>query len=106
MVHWPCILKLHGDDELIFLNAVADLEAECESLIWSADDRVVDSAGFSYSLQKAESGNTTLKLRDQRLSVDEVTMLIQSHEFSLAEVCLTKIRFLSIEEAIRSLSYS
>ncbi|GIB20483.1 Hypothetical protein VCSRO90_3786 [Vibrio cholerae] len=29
MVNWPCILKLDGDDELVYLSSEADLNCEC-----------------------------------------------------------------------------
>ncbi|TOK94457.1 DUF4144 domain-containing protein, partial [Vibrio parahaemolyticus] len=31
MVTWPCLLKLDGDDELIYLRSHADLDSECEA---------------------------------------------------------------------------
>ncbi|MFA0125750.1 DUF4144 family protein, partial [Vibrio sp. 10N.261.48.A2] len=38
-------------------------------------------------------------------SVESVTKLIRNHEFQKAEVCLMKIHFLTIEEAIQSLAF-
>ncbi len=35
MVNWPCILKLDGDDELVYLDFEADLNCECVDLIVS-----------------------------------------------------------------------
>ncbi|HDZ9493052.1 TPA: hypothetical protein RU359_003602, partial [Vibrio cholerae] len=35
MVNWPCILKLDGDDELVYLRSEADLNCECVDLIVS-----------------------------------------------------------------------
>ncbi|EOG7733492.1 DUF4144 family protein, partial [Vibrio cholerae] len=50
MVNWPCILKLDGDDELVYLGSEADLNCECVDLIVSPSDRVIDSEGFVYSI--------------------------------------------------------
>ncbi|MDW3060416.1 DUF4144 family protein, partial [Vibrio sp. 1978] len=40
MVNWPCILKLDGDDELVYLSSEADLKCECVDLIVGSRDRV------------------------------------------------------------------
>jgi hypothetical protein len=102
MVFWPCLLKLTGDDELIYLKDNTDFISECRELIFSDDDLVIDSQGCSYFIQP-----TPLKLvNNERLfSTQEVTDLIREHEFSKAQVCLTKIYFTSIAEAVKSLDY-
>ncbi|EPP4298052.1 DUF4144 family protein, partial [Vibrio navarrensis] len=38
-----------------------------------------------------------------QISAEEASRLIQRHEFSLAEVCLTKIQFETIAEAFNCL---
>ena len=50
-VCWPCLLKLDGDDELIYLRSHAELDSECEALIWGPDDYVIDSNGNTFGLQ-------------------------------------------------------
>ncbi|EJL6984007.1 DUF4144 domain-containing protein [Vibrio cholerae] len=102
MVNWPCILKLDGDDELVYLGSEADLNCECVDLIVSPSDRVIDSEGFVYSIVSNDSavsliGNST------QISAEEASRLIQRHEFCLAEVCLTKIQFGTIAEAFNCL---
>lgn len=42
-VCWPCLLKLDGDDELIYTHSQSDLDSECEALIFGQDDYVIDS---------------------------------------------------------------
>ncbi|WP_318438176.1 DUF4144 domain-containing protein [Photobacterium leiognathi] len=105
MVNWPCILKLDGDDELIYLDSEQQLLSECEDLIFSQDDYVIDSQGFSYSIS---INNASAKLinNNTQLAVEEVTALIQAHEFSFAEVCLIKIQFVSVSDAIHALKPS
>lgn len=55
MVTWPCLLKLDGDDELIYLRSQADLDSECEALILGPDDHVIDSNGNTFGC------NTTIR---------------------------------------------
>ena len=102
MVSWPCLLKLEGDDELIYLNTKQDLITECTELIFSDDDYVIDSSGVSYII-KLSLGKLTLANNQSLFNLEQVTDLIRSHEFNKAEVCLTKIYFETILQAIQSL---
>jgi len=101
MISWPCILKLSGDDELIYLGSEQELISECRELIFSDDDHVIDSAGASYLI----SEKITLIKTNRIITVGEVTQLIRANEFKKAELCLTKIYFLTISDAINSLVY-
>ncbi|MDE1233311.1 DUF4144 family protein [Vibrio aestuarianus] len=103
MISWPCIFKLDGDSELMYLGSEALLKTELDDLIWDYSDRLIDSEGCCYVV-KAEGDNYVFEPEGVQLSLFAVTQLIQEHEFSKAEVCLTKIQFSSIEEAIRALS--
>ncbi|WP_038176352.1 DUF4144 family protein [Vibrio pacinii] len=103
MISWPCIFKLDGDSELMYLGSEDLLKTELDDLIWDTSDRLIDSEGYCYVV-KSEGDSYVIESEDFQLSLFEVTQLIQEHEFSKAEVCLTKIQFSSIEEAIRSLS--
>lgn len=108
MICWPCLLKLEGEHELIYLAYESEFIAECEELIVSDDDYVVDSNGLSYLLKFSnKSNNSCVQLVDaeRQLSKQEVTLLIREHEFSKANVCLTKIEFLTISCAVHSLVY-
>ena len=101
MISWPCALKLYGDDELIYLASNSAFMSECEELILTPQDHLIDSIGFTYSISE------TLQLvsRSLKLSVDDVTNLIKASEFKKAELCLTKIHFLRISDAIKAINY-
>ncbi|HCH70835.1 MAG TPA: hypothetical protein DE042_10300 [Colwellia sp.] len=104
MIIWPCILKLDGDDELVYLGSERDVILECRELILTVDDHVIDSTGLSYLIElKAEK--LALVKTERILVVDEVTDLIRANEFKKAELCLTKINFLTVSDAIKSLLY-
>ncbi|GHB60504.1 hypothetical protein GCM10008107_07190 [Psychrosphaera saromensis] len=103
MISWPCMLKLDGDDELIYLDSLQNLNSECSELIFSDDDYVIDSLGHCYLIEVI-SGKLELTKEDRALSTDEATDLIRAHEFNKASVCLTKIYFLTVSEAIGSLA--
>ncbi|WP_165311477.1 DUF4144 family protein [Vibrio ziniensis] len=102
MINWPCILKLDRDDELIYLESESELNNECSGLILSHEDLVIDSEGFTYSIFYNGS-NTELLNKQVQITVDDASKLIQRHEFCLAEVCLTKIQFETVSDAINCL---
>ena len=104
MIFWPCILKLDGDDELIYLSSEGDFISQCRELILTDDDYVIDSAGLSYLIESI-SEKLVLVKTGQAVAVDEVTHLIRANKFIKAELCLTKIHFLTVSDAIKSLVY-
>jgi hypothetical protein len=101
IISWPCILKLDGDDELIYLGSEKELKTECSELIFSDDDYVIDSAGFSYFISKT----VDLIKTDKVFEVNELIDLVRANEFKKAELCLTKIHFVTVSDAINSLVY-
>ncbi|WP_319534727.1 DUF4144 family protein [uncultured Vibrio sp.] len=105
-VIWPCLLKLEGDDELIYLHSQSDLQTECQALIWGQEDYVIDSQGQAFGLQHDSASHIRLNPNNKTLSVEEVTKLIQSHEFSLAQRCIIKIQFSSVQQAVCALADS
>lgn len=104
MISWPSLVKLDGDDELIYVASESDFQAECSDMILGEEDYLIDSEGDSYALQSS-SNQLSLAKRADQYSVENVTKLIRNHEFQKAEVCLMKIHFLTIEEAIQSLAF-
>ncbi|MCG9578798.1 DUF4144 domain-containing protein [Vibrio tubiashii] len=92
MISWPCIFKLDGDSELMYLGSEALLKTELDDLIWDSSDRLIDSEGYCYVV-KAKGDSYVFESKGVQLSLLAVTQLIQEHEFSKDEVCLTKIQF-------------
>lgn len=103
MILWPCIFKLEGDSELIYFGSERQLSSELNDLIWDESDRLIDSHGHCYIIT-AKGDEYVFEAEDKQLSLARVTQLVQEHEFAKAEMCLTKIQFSSILEAIKSLS--
>ncbi|MDX2371001.1 MAG: DUF4144 family protein [Colwellia sp.] len=104
MIFWPCILKLDGDNELIYLGCEHDFISECQELILTDDDLVIDSTGLSYLIE-FRAKKLALVETERIFVVDEVTHLIRANEFKKAELCLTKINFSTVSDAIKSLHY-
>ncbi len=104
MITWPCLLKLDGDDELVYLASSKQLNAECQALIWGQDDIVIDTQGHCFALKTSANNTVELGLLSQTLNVQQVTELIQKHEFSKAQRCIIKIHFVSVQQAIEALA--
>lgn len=104
MVAWPCLFKLAGDNELIYLTSEQALLAQCTELLLTEDDYIIDSLGGVYKVNALN--HTPSLIKTNRLAnATEVFNLIRAHEFSKAELCLTKIHFANIADAIKSLAY-
>ena len=103
MISWPCMLILDGDDELIYLDSLEDFNLECKEFIFSDDDYVIDSMGRCYLITFTLE-NLELIKENRMLSTHEVSGLIRAHEFNKASLCLTKIHFLTVADAINALS--
>jgi hypothetical protein len=97
------MLKLDGDDELIYLDSLQSFNSECSDLIFSDDDYIIDSLGHCYLIEVI-LGKLELTKEDKTLSTHQATDLIRAHEFNKASVCLTKIHFFTVSEAIGSLA--
>ncbi|MFM2606564.1 DUF4144 family protein [Vibrio chagasii] len=68
MIRWPSLVKLDGDDELIYVASENDFQAECSDMILGEDDYLIDSEGDSYALQSS-SNQLSLTKRPERYSV-------------------------------------
>lgn len=100
---WPCIFKLDGDAELLYFASELQLSSELDSLIWDNSDLLIDSNGQRYVVRQKGKGYA-FEPEGVVLTLESVTQLIQEHEFAKAEVCLTKIQFPSIQDAIMALA--
>ncbi|SJL83035.1 DUF4144 family protein [Vibrio palustris] len=103
MVTWPCLLKLEGDAELIFIASYTALLDECEALILSQNDCIIDSVGKSYYLRTSKGRTVELEPQKRFYTLEKITELIQKHEFSKAQMCIMKIQFPTIESAVSAL---
>ncbi len=102
MIHWPCILKLAGDDELIFIKNHDAFIADCSDMILQNEDRLIDSQGITFSIENTTS-SLTLRPTDVKIDAVQASTLIQEHEFANAQVCIIKMHFTSVAQAIKAI---
>jgi len=103
MICWPALFKLEGDDELIYFASEQECVCETKELIIGSEDHLVDSKGHVFTVQFDQANHVYFLRQNKRYTLDEVTQLIQKHEFNAAQVCITKIVFSTIEQAVRAL---
>ncbi|MFV0448313.1 MAG: DUF4144 family protein [Vibrio sp.] len=100
MVEWPALLKLEGDDELFYFGSEQECVHEVKEFILSNGDHLIDSQGHAFVIEEDEQNRIRFVASRKIYTLDEITQLIQKHEFNAAQVCITKIVFLSIEDAV------
>ncbi len=105
MIEWPALLKLEGDDELFYFHSEQECINEVKESILSDDDHLIDSKGHAFIVRADEENRVLFVQSSKTYDLDEITQLIQKHEFNAAQVCITKIVFLSIEEAVSALRF-
>ena len=105
VINWPCVLKLNGDDELQYIENSKALKIQCQSLISHEDDYLIDIQGHCYSLSNLFLKKQLLVPIKKTINLNELTELIKMSECSKATLCVTKIRFKSIAQAIQYLVF-
>lgn len=102
LIQWPAIIKLHADDELIFVpdavQFVSDVVLHLTHV--QAQDRLIDSSGAVYHI----SNRPALELAPTgvMLSLDEVEELLRLHLSNNGTCCVSKFYAPSISEALFS----
>ncbi|WP_435273779.1 DUF4144 family protein [Psychrobium sp. nBUS_13] len=97
-VNWPALLKIEGDEHLIYCRDELTLRVETASLILpiSKNDFIVDSQGQQFYFKN----DGKLWLSDTKYSLTELTQLIRAHLSALNHCCVTKLRFNNFQQAI------
>ncbi len=99
-VQWPAIIKLHADDELMY---VADAERffsdhALQQIQLMEQDRLIDSSGAVYHINKAST--LTLIPAGISLSLDQIDVLLRRHLSNRGACCVSKLHSNSISDAI------
>jgi hypothetical protein len=101
-VHWPAVVKLKSDDELIFiLDALQfDHYVTLNLLHTQPEDLLIDATGVEY---RFDVKLTQQIIRTERLwSLHEVLEMLRRHLSSNGSCCVTKFYSNSIREEMMS----
>lgn len=101
-VQWPAIIKLHADDELIFVADAAQFirDDALKHMHVQEQDRLIDSNGAVYRISKTPT--IALVNTDTMLSLHDVEGLLRLHLSNNGTCCVSKFHAPSIREAIMS----
>lgn len=106
-VQWPAVLKLHGADELIYLqNHAAWLsDGHLQTMHLTASDILIDSAGlcFKAGFHITQNRNGGFIATGERLDLQQVIQLVRMHAAQDGTCCVAKLHASSIGDAITML---
>jgi len=103
LVHFPAVIKLYADDELLFIANSSDFEnnAALNNMYFQAKDMLIDKLGHVFKLHKTE--RLALSTTNDVMQLDEVIQLIQLHLSNHGACCVSKFSAHSIEDAFNCL---
>lgn len=99
-VKWPAIIKLHADDELIFISDASAFASDTalHQMHVQEKDRLIDSIGSVYRIGNQPAPELTFT--GSMLSLDEVEEMLRVHLSSNGTCCVSKFHANSIHEAL------
>jgi len=103
LVHFPAVIKLHADDELLLIANSSDFEnnQNLKNTYFQPQDMLIDKLGHVFTLHKTEQ--LTLLATSELIPLDEVIKLIQLHLSNHGTCCVSKFSAHSIEDAFNCL---
>ncbi|RVT46151.1 hypothetical protein EMM73_10640 [Rheinheimera sediminis] len=99
MISYPAIFKFTGQDELIYLAGPSCFRQfhALQQLYLTPEDLLIDAKGQAYLLHQMNQDSSALPLVFKQFELSELTAMVQSHFFALAQSCIVKIQAESIE---------
>ena len=101
-VQWPAVVKLHGEDELIFIvnQSGFELAPQLRAMQFQHQDILIDSVGCVFNI--SSSYPLSLRLTDSTLSLDDVIALMRLHLASKDICCVSKFYAHTIADAYQT----
>ena len=103
MIHWPAVIKFHGEDELIFIydEAQWQIDFDQHSHTYTDDDVLIDAKGMSYQLHDNKN-KKIIEVSEQgkQIPLDEFELLVKKHLVQLNQCCIAKFSIASFNEGM------
>ncbi len=102
---WPALLKLHGDDELLYIASQQawNTDINLRNSISQPGDVIIDSKGARYKINAADTDILVAMPDSQTMALDSILELIKLHQSQLGACCAAKLYFPTIAAAVLSL---
>jgi len=99
MIHWPAIIKLHGDHELIYVPSQRewDNDPAIRDTQFQLADRLYDGLGREYLIHQPFIGE--LEPSGKAISLDQAIQLVRIHASQDGACCVSKFNANSFEDA-------
>ncbi len=99
LVQWPAIIKLHADNELIFISDEVQFASKAKQQLTHVQtrDRLIDSSGATYSINHGQ--DPELVCTGLSLPLPDIEVLLRLHLSSNGNCCVSKFHAHSIQEA-------
>jgi hypothetical protein len=100
-VHWPAIIKIAGDAELIYLageSAWHD-DPDLHAFEYDENDRLIDASGHLFALNHRRQGRVQPRPVGSSMALYEVLGLIKAHAAQKGSCCVSKLYAPTIAEA-------
>jgi hypothetical protein len=103
MIHWPAIIKYHGDDELLYVSSQQawQQDTEVSTVAYQAEDYLIDNEGRLYQLRQQQHGQVEILATDNVIPLDEFIQLVRRHAVAHQQCCVDKIMFRNISEGMQ-----
>ena len=102
LVAWPAVIKLEGEDELIYIGSgqAWARDAELHAGRYSEDDYLLDSRGCKYQLADRGDGVLLPAYTGGEIPLQSFTRLLRAHASAAGQCCVEKIVTGSVAEGI------
>lgn len=106
LVHFPAIIKLHADDELILIADKSTFEntQNLKNMYFQPQDIVIDKRGHIFKIEQSQ--HLVLSKTCDVMQLEDIIKLIQLHLSNDQTCCVSKFSAHSIQDALEILASS
>ena len=103
LIVWPAVINFEGDDELCYVDSEQVWMQDAESLLYNhrGQDRLIDSNGSIYGLERRHDDHIEVTVTGARIRLSDFIKQVRIHASNSHRCCIEKISFRSIAEGIR-----
>lgn len=103
-VKWPAVIKYHGEDELIYIESLAEWlnDPDLCQANYEAEDRLIDVSGALFSLPTTSfiANTETFVSLDAQISLHEFVELVRKHAVIENYCCSAKLNAKTHQQVI------
>lgn len=91
-MHWPAIIKIAGDAELIYVaGESAWHDPDLHAFDYDENDRLIDASGNLFALNHRQQGLVHPRPVGSSMALPEVLGLVKAHAAQKGSCCVSKL---------------